>query len=513
MRAIPAAFVFAGLLGIGCAHQAPATPRTMPSPGQSPARPVAATPAPPPHAGDIAALGADLLALTRQPGVSRGTWGIVVQDVERGEPLFALNPATLLVPASTAKLIAVASAADAVGWDFRYETTVRATGPIEDGVLRGDLVIVGSGDPSIDGRAGQDLSAWIGALNALGIRRIGGRIIGSDDAIEEPRPGAGWTWDDLGYRSGAIFGALNLRENQFTITVTPGVIPGTPPILTLPAYAEARPLINRTTTGAPGSPPLIWPEQRPGEPFLTIAGSVPASGTPRDLAVSAGNPTQWFADVFRQRLTAAGIDVTGPARDADDIFLDVAAHALPVLYTHRSATFREIVRPLLKDSLNLYAEAALRLNVAPGVFPTNDAALAGLARRLTAWGIPADGQQLVDGSGLSRRDVLSAATLVAVLRREYREDGESPWMQALPIAGVDGSLANRLRDTAARGIIRAKTGTMSNIRALAGYVLPPGGRPVAFAILLNDFEGAGVDATRAIDAMAARLAAFAIARP
>src|SRR5690242_9932189 len=235
------------------------------------AKPAAPVPAPsPPALSSLQQLQADLVAATRRPGVQRGQWGVVVESIDRDERLFELNPRALLVPASTAKLVSVASAVDAVGWNFRYQTNVRAGGPVVDGVLQGDLLVTGSGDPSIGGRGGDDLSAWIRAIGAAGIRRIDGRIVGDDDAIDEPRPGFDWAWDDLGYTTGAIFGALNFGENRMTVTVAPGPVMGAPAEISVDPYAVDRPLASRATTGAAGSKQLLWPEQRPGEPFLTI---------------------------------------------------------------------------------------------------------------------------------------------------------------------------------------------------------------------------------------------------
>ena len=134
--------------------------------------------------------------------------------------------------------------------------------------------------------------------------------------------------------------------------------------------------------------------------------------------------------------------------------------------------------------------------------------LAGLRQRLSTWGIPADGQQLVDGSGLSRRDVITPEALLIVLRHMYDATGASPWMRALAIAGVDGTLNNRMKGTPAEGNVRAKSGTMSNIRSLAGYVTTRDGERVAFAIMVNNFEGTGAQAIQAIDSMAVRLASF-----
>ncbi len=224
------------------------------------------------------------------PGVSRAAWGIAVQSLDRRERLFTLNAGTLLVPASVAKLVTVATAADAVGWEHRYTTTLRATGPIVDGVLRGDLLVVGSGDPSIGGRAGDDLSSWVEALKAAGIRRIEGRIIGDDDSIDEPRPQLAWAWDDLGYTTGALFGALNLAENRTTVTIAPGPAAGAPAVVTVDPRLAFRVVTNRVATGTPGSAQLIWPEQRPGDPSLTVAGSIPVGAPPASLVGCGRQP-------------------------------------------------------------------------------------------------------------------------------------------------------------------------------------------------------------------------------
>jgi D-alanyl-D-alanine carboxypeptidase/D-alanyl-D-alanine-endopeptidase (penicillin-binding protein 4) len=382
-----------------------------------------------------------------------------------------------------------------------------------DGLIKGDLVVVGSGDPSIGGRGGSDVAVFVDALKAQGIRRIEGRIIGDDDAVEEPRPQLAWAWDDLGYTSGAIFGALNMSENRMAVTIVPGAAAGLPTTLSVEPHAVSRPLANRTVTVAPGGMQMLWPEQRPGEPFLTIAGFIPMGAAPARLNVAVGNPTVWFAAVLRNALLRAGIEVTGEAFDIDDVVPAPNRDAARALFTYKSPPLSAIAQPMLKDSINLYAEAALRLNAAAGAFPTNDAALEGLNMRLTSWGVPPDAQQLIDGSGLSRRNVISPDALLTVLRRMHDPAGASPFVGALPIAGVDGSLANRMRGSPAAGNVRAKTGTMSNIRSLAGYVTTRDGEHLAFAIIVNNFEGSGAEANQALDAIAMRLASFTRAAP
>ena len=466
----------------------------------------------------LAQLRQDILQATQQPGVQRAVWGIAVHSLDRNERLFDLNPRTLLVPASITKLISVASAAETVGWDYRFETTLRGTGPVVEGALRGDLLIVASGDPSIGGRAGpafaqaaegrDDLSLWVDALKGAGIRRIDGRIIGDDDTIEAPRPQLAWAWDDLGYTTGALFGALNLGENRMAVTITPASSAGGPAALGVEPHAAYRPLANRVVTTAAGTSQLLWPEQRPGEPYLTIAGTIPAGAMPARMNVAVGNPTFWFASVFRHRLLRAGIEVTGEAWDIDDVMPRVDRSAATILFAHRSQPLSAIAQPLLKESINLYGEAAMRLN-ALGVVPaTNDAALAGLRKRFDAWGVPPDAQQIIDGSGLSRRNTISADAVLTVLQRMHDATNTSPFMTGLPVAGVDGTLDGRMREAPAAGNVRAKTGTMSNIRSLAGYVITRDGERLAFVVMANNFEGSGAAANQALDAIAARLASF-----
>jgi D-alanyl-D-alanine carboxypeptidase/D-alanyl-D-alanine-endopeptidase (penicillin-binding protein 4) len=423
--------------------------------------------------------------------------------------LYERNGRTLMVPGSTMKLVTLATAAEAVGWDYQFQTQLLATGPIAGGVLKGDLLIVGNGDPTVLGRGDQGtIDPWIDSLRARGVSRINGRVIADDDTVEEPKPGFAWSWEDLGYAYGALPGALNMAENTLAITVSPGHAPGLPTVVELPAGARDLPVVNRSITGEPGSTENLWSELRPGEPALVVLGTIPAGTLPVLLKVAAGNPTLWFARVIRNGLLASGIDVVGAAVDGDDLLVKPSREGALVLYTHPSPSLSEIAKPLLKDSVNLYAESVLRLATGPDGARTTDVALDAVRRRVEAWGIPKEGLQIVDGSGLSRRDVIAPETLVAILRRLHDPSGASPWMQALPVAARDGTLENRMKGTPAEGNAAAKTGSLSNVRTLAGYVTTADGEPLAFAIMANNFEGRGPAVTATIDALVAGLAAF-----
>ena len=478
-------------------------------PGCARARPIAPVPVPPPTVDAVGRLRADFDTLIDQPGHRHGIWGIVVHSLARNERLYERNARTLLVPASAMKLVSLAAASEAHGWDHTFETTLLAAGPVVDGVLRGDLVIVGSGDPSVLGRAGDDsLAPWIEALRARGITRIDGRVIADDDAVEEPKPGFSWSWEDLGYTYGAVPGALNFAENKLEVTISPASVEGLPAIVELPADARDLPIVNRVRTRAAGTRENVWPELRPGERLLTVNGDIGVGAEPAVISVAAGNPTEWFARAVRNRVLAAGIDVSGSAIDVDELQAPPDLSSAAVLHVHRSRPLSEIAKPLVKDSINLYAEAVLRLATGPDGVRTTGAALDAARTRLESWGIPKEGLQMVDGSGLSRRGVIAPATLLAVLERFYDASGESPWMQSMAVAGRDGTLEDRMTDTPAEANAIGKSGSMSNIRTLAGYVKTADGEPLAFAIMANNFEGPAAGVIATIDRLVVRLASF-----
>ena len=451
----------------------------------------AARPSLPPAAAlsPAEALARDLDRIFDSAPAERAAWGVVVRVAGGGDVLYRRNADALLHPASNMKLLTLAAAATRLGWDFQFETTVRATTPIErDGTVRGDLVVTGSGDPTIARRHGgaATLAAWADRLRAQGVRRIEGRIIGDAVAGGGTWLGDGWQWDDLAYGYAAPVSALSYNENTAEILIAPGASAGARADLRVVDGAAGVRVVNRIRTVEPGAARRLSLDRAPGGAHVTILGEVPLGYAPFRQYVAVGDPPAYFARAFRDALLARGIVVIGEGRSAATDPPGPFAPEAPVLVRHRSLPLREMAVTLMKVSQNLYAELLLRALAVPGGLRGADA----LAETLASWGAGSGTVVAADGSGLSRYDLASAAAIDLVLTRMFAsETDREPWLAALPIAGVDGTLERRMRGSRAEGRVRAKTGSIAYVRALSGYVPAADNAWVQFVIVANNFAG------------------------
>jgi len=444
-------------------------------------------------------------ALTRifnAPVNERGAWGIDIRSLDNGERLFDMNAGKLMMPASNMKILTLAGAADVLGWNYRFTTTVEARGTVSDGVLHGDLIIKSNGDPTINsrnGRADAVLGEWAQALSHAGIRSIEGRVIGYDQAFDDEGIGAGWAWDYLQYGYAAPVGALEFNESVATLTVTPAAITGSTPIVSLPAGSGLE-LLNRATTGPAGSDDTIDYRRHIERPVLEVTGSIPVGAQPDARSVAVVNPTLFYAESVRGGLIARGITISGPAVDYDDVAGELMplesdpdrssglAHSMAIATT-ASPPLSDIATVLMKVSQNLYAETLLKAaGAARGGLGTVEGGRIAVRNSLSAWGVPADSYVMYDGSGLSRYNYVTAATVTSTLEHLYRDPvHRDAFLATLPVAGKDGTMATRLHHTRAEGIALAKTGSISNVRALSGFVKTRDGEMLVFSILANDF--------------------------
>ena len=360
--------------------------------------------------------------------MSHGTWGVHVRSLDRGDVLFALNAGKLMMPASNMKILTLAAAAERLGWDYRFTTTLETAAPVIDGVLHGDLIVRGTGDPTISTREDRHAAVfddWADALRLAGISSIDGRIVGDDQAFDDDGVGPGWSWDYLEAGYAAPIGALQYNESTADLRLTPGAAVGDPVRVVL-APGAGLTVVNhaRTMAAATGERGSITVRRRIDRQVLEISGSLPADAPPVTRTVAVVNPTQFFAQSLKDALIARGIAVTGDAVDLDDIsYVDAEAHAeRRVLATTTSPSLREIATVLMKVSQNQYAETLLKtLGAAAGGLGTTAAGRRAAAEVFAAWGMADVGYVMSDGSGLSRYNYVSPATITTVLARMYED--------------------------------------------------------------------------------------------
>jgi len=469
-------------------------------------RPSPASPTLPP----LPALARDLDAILAQPALQHGYWGVVVKSLARDETLFAVNARKLMLPASSMKVVTLAAAAEKLGWEFRYETTLHAAGPVEAGTLQGDLVVVGTGDPSLgaaEGMADRLFAEWAEVLKQRGIRTIAGRVVGDDNRFEDETLGFGWSWDDLPDDYAAGVGALQFNENAVRITVTPGPATGDSAAISVAPGGSGLNVTGNVVTGASSGAASITTRRLPGSTTLELRGSIPLGANPSTLAAAVDNPTMFFASALRNALIANGIDVRAEAADIDDLRPAPRIAGAP-LATYRSPPLSALAERLMKVSQNQYAETFLK-TMSEGEVRSAAAGRTAALAILHAWGVQPAELIMRDGSGLTRYDFVSSEALVTVLGHVYRDAKlRGPFEASLPIAGRDGTLANRMKGTPAEGNVRAKSGSMTGVRSLSGYVRTVGGEDLVFAIVANNFETPPDVVNAATDAIVVRLATF-----
>ena len=448
-------------------------------------------------------LRANLSKVFNAPIMARGVWAVDVRSLDTGERLFELNSGKLMMPASNMKVVTLATAAETLGWDYRFTTTLETSAPIENGALMGDLVIRGTGDPTLNTRQGRGaavLAEWAGILRAAGIQEIRGRIIGDDQAFDDEGLGDGWSWDYLQFGYAAPVGALQFNEDVAPLTIAPGPRAGDPAVVSI-APGSGLEVVNRAVTAGEDTSETIDFRRQLFRPTLEISGSIPSGSTPVTRNVTVVNPTIYFAQSVKDAFVAAGIRVSGEAADLDEIAVQDGpapserseskgeSKERRVLGSTSSPPLREIAIVLMKVSQNLYAETFVKaLGASAGEVGTTAAGRRLMRKTLTAWGIPEDAYVISDGSGLSRSNYVSAEMITAILARMYRDPRHRDEFAAtLPIAGKDGTIASRMRRTLAEGNATAKTGSIANVRSLSGYVRTKDGETLVFSIIANDF--------------------------
>jgi D-alanyl-D-alanine carboxypeptidase/D-alanyl-D-alanine-endopeptidase (penicillin-binding protein 4) len=456
-------------------------------------------------------LRADLSRIFEDPAFGRMQWAVLVQSLASGETVYSANASKLMMPASNMKILTLAAAAERLGWDYTYETRLVTAAPVVNGVLKGDLVIVGTGDPTIGGRGGSATRVfedWADRLRAAGLTGISGRIVADARAFGQETLGAGWSWDYLGSGYAAGVSALQFNESVADVVIRPGMSAGQPAVIEVRPIESGLIVDSRVTTSAGGEADVEI-SRLAGSNRLIVRGTVPAGVKDTVRAATVDRPALYFARILREVLVARGIRVGGVAVEYEEVYSVPPTEPTRVLLSHQSAPLSDIARVLMKASQNQYAETLLRTLGARAGTGTPEAGRTVVQEVLDRWGIPRDAYSQTDGSGLSRYDYVCAETLVTILRRMYTDPRhKEPFLAALPVGGEDGTLARRFVGTAAAGNVRAKTGSIANVRALSGYVTSAGGEPLVFSIIANNFTAPQSAIDAATDEAVVRLATF-----
>ena len=478
------------------------------------------------------------------PDLARGFWGIEVvslssdkaSDKTTVKTLFSLNADKLFTPASNTKLFTTAAALALIGPDYKFRTTVETTGTLDRyGRLNGDLVLIGHGDPNLSGRELpydlrtqrndnpiQALEALADALVQKGVKFIDGDIVADDSYFAFERYGEGWSQDDLVWADGAPVSALTINDNVVFVNILPADRPGEKAFVSVKPFADYYRLDNRIITTPAGTGRKFFVNREPGSTVLTLWGNMPLDDAGANEALAIEDPAEFAAGLFRQLLEKRGIVIYGHDRTRHTELATLSTFSVTTLAPSRGGsdgqqrplkTDQPITlasyesKPLLQDirvinkvSQNLHAEILLRLlGRERGNAGTIEGGLEVVRGFLTQAGIPNDQYVFYDGSGLSRQNLVTPHAIVELLRYCAAQPWGADYKATFPVAGVDGSLTERLTSPRLRNRIMAKTGSLAGVKTLSGYATTDAGQVVVFSILSNNFSLPPKRVTDAID--------------
>ncbi len=464
-----------------------------------------------PAAARFGARAETLLAATPS---SKGDWGILIVDAQTGEPLFEKNPDGYFVPASNMKLFTTALALAKLGPDYKFHTTLETRGTISpDGKLSGDVVLVGRGDPNLsnrkfpyelkeefDGPPERALAELADALVAHGVKEISGDVIGDDGYFPRDRYPNGWEIDDMVWEYGAAISAIVVDDNTVAVTLTPGQRPGDPVQAVVAPLTPDFALQNDVTTSMPGLKSDLTLTREPGANLVAVRGALPAKSTPRKLVLAIEEPAQHAASLLAGFLADRGVKIDGKIRAVHIPEADVTPRT--ILAEHVSVPLGDSVKLVNKISQNLHTEMLLRTAARQnGLWSTPEEMLKTPQDFYAAAGIAPDDVIQTDGSGLSRHDLVTPRAIVTLLKYAQGQTWFAPYYASLPVAGIDGSLQERMKSTVAAGRIHAKTGSVEHVRTLSGFAETPSGRRLIFSFLSNNQGGKGHEAVEALNGL------------
>lgn len=446
--------------------------------------------------------------------VNKGEWGALIADSASGEILYEKNADSYFVPASNMKLLTTALALDRLGPDYRFRTTLETNGTLlPDGTISGDLILVGRGDPNLsnrkfpfdtkeefDGPPEKALAELADALVARGIKNVSGDIVGDDSYFPRERYPHGWEIDDMVWEYGAAISAIVVNDNTVTLTLTAGEKAGDiVQAVVEPATPEFKVKNEVITIGAKDKAELRLTRD-PGGDTVVVSGTLEAKSPSRKLILAIQEPAQQAATTLARLLLERGVKFQGKIRAQHEP--DPADSVRSVLAEHLSIRLGDSVKLVNKISQNLHAEVLLRAAARQDGRWADPEELEKYPQAFyTKAGIREGDVIQTDGSGLSRHDMVTPRAFVALLQYAEKQAWFPAYYASLPVAGVDGTLNERLKNEGLTGKIHAKTGSVTHVRTLTGFAETPNGRKLIFSFLSNNQAGKNHEVPDALDGL------------
>ena len=449
-------------------------------------------------------------SLANSPFLQNGFVGVSIRAVKSGQNLIEFNAQKSLAPASTMKLISSATAFMALGENYTYPTVLEYSGQIKDSVLTGNIIIKGSGDPSLgswrfknypDYKQLTDI--WAKKIKDLGIKEIKGRVFGDGSFFDENVIPDTWSWGDMGnyYGSGAY--GLNFNENLYWVTFKPaGYLEGAALVKTapdLPYYQK----INRVLTDKAGTGDQVNIYATPYQDVLIMEGFVPM-GENFSIKGSIPDPALFSAYFLQKKLEELGVKVNDlpmswMEANKKNIYIQRPTKTTNI-ETCNSPTLRDLARECNFQSINLYAEAFLKTpSVLLNLGGSTDAAIKGLKQIWQSKGLKLEGLRMKDGSGLSPANAITPNNMTDVLSAMVLEKSFNAFYESIPVVGVSGTVQNLAKKSRAVGNVRAKSGSIDGVRAYAGYFTNKNGEMMCFSMMLNKYNSESGSATRELE--------------
>lgn len=450
-------------------------------------------------------------ALLGTAPASKGEWGLLIVDAESGETLYEQNADRYFVPASNMKLFSTALALAKLGPEYRFRTTLETRGTISaDGIVSGDVVLVGRGDPNLsnrrfpyelkeefDGPSEKVLAQLADALVAKGVKEVSGDVVGDDSYFPRERYPSGWEIDDMVWEYGAAISSIVVDDNTVTLTLTPGEQAGSPVQAVVSPATPDFIVENRVVTSAAEAKSDLTLTRDPGANLVVVKGTLPARSTPRKLVLAIEEPAQHAAALLKRMLEERGMKIGGVARAQHD---PVEVSGEPIVLAERiSVPLGDSVKLVNKISQNLHTEMLLRTAARQnGRWSTPEELMKVPADFYVTAGIAPGDVIQTDASGLSRHDLVTPRATVALLGFVQKQPWFGAYYDSLPVAGVDGTLEDRMKSTLAAGRIHAKTGSVEHVRTLSGFAETLSGRRLIFSFLSNNQGGKSHEAADAL---------------